>query len=241
MKIYTYYEDINVPRQTEILELWKYSWEKYGFDAIVLSEIDAQKNVLYNKFIEKMREIHLNIINQPISNYGMSCYKRWLAYATQNEEKFYFSDYDIINNGFLPEQPIDKLHLMDECCPCFGSGRPSQIQVLCETMLDMSLENIDKLINKKITPCYHDQEFFVYNKSKLMETNWCYFSRERPKFCNFYEYNQDNSQSLVIHLAHSNMGLIRNKYPELFKGRSVDDLRIEFMSKILKSPLDNTR
>ena len=72
MKIYTYYEDINVPRQTEIIDLWKYSWEKYGFDAIVLSEIDAQKNVFYNEFIEKMQEIHLNIINKPIIKYGMS-------------------------------------------------------------------------------------------------------------------------------------------------------------------------
>ncbi len=233
MKIYTYYEDINVPRQKEILELWKYSWEKNGFDPIVLSEIDAQKNIFYNEFIEKMQEIHLSIINNPISKYGMSCYKRWLAYATQNEEKFYFSDYDIINNGFLPEQPIDKLHLMDECCPCFGSGRPSEMQILCEAMISMSLENIDNLINKKITPCYHDQEFFVHNKSKLMETNWCYFSRERPKFCSFYEYNQDNSKSLVIHLAHHNMKLIKDKYPDLFRDKQVDELRIAFAKHLL--------
>lgn len=234
MKIYTYYEDIKAYRQVEILELWKYSWEKYGFDPIVLSEIDAQKNVFYNEFIDKMQEIHLRIINKPISNYGMSCYKRWLAYATQNEERFYFSDYDIINNGFMPEKPINQLHLMDECCPCFGSGSPSEIQILCQTMINMSLENINELIDKKITPCYHDQEFFVYNKSKLLKDNLCYFSRERPKFCAFYEYNQDNSKSLVIHLAHNNMGLIRDKYPELFKNRTADDLRILFMKEILE-------
>lgn len=234
MKIYTYYEDIDVPRQKEILELWKYSWQKYGFDPIVLSEIDAQRNVFYNEFIEKMQAIHLSIINNPISKYGMSCYKRWLAYATQNEERFYFSDYDVINNGFLPKEPIKKLHLMDGCCPCFGSGSPSEMQILCQTMIDMSLERMDELINIKIHPWYHDQEFFVYNKSKLMETNWCSISRNRPELCEYYQYNKDNSKLLTIHLAHNNILFIKNEHPELFTNKTIDELRILFIKDLLR-------
>ena len=43
MKIYTYYEEINFPQQKEMLELWRESWSKMGFETIVLGEEDAKK------------------------------------------------------------------------------------------------------------------------------------------------------------------------------------------------------
>lgn len=43
MKIYTYFEDINHSGQEKLLELWKESWQRQGFEAIVLGEKDAKK------------------------------------------------------------------------------------------------------------------------------------------------------------------------------------------------------
>ncbi|NCV54231.1 MAG: hypothetical protein EBW59_05550, partial [Betaproteobacteria bacterium] len=48
----------------------------------------------------EMRRIYNEITGKQINAYGMSCWFRWLAYATQADEKFYVSDYDAININF---------------------------------------------------------------------------------------------------------------------------------------------
>ena len=101
MKIYTYYEEINFPQQKEMLELWRESWSKMGFETIVLGEEDAKKSPDYDLFVRKMQFIFNEITGQELSSYGLSCFVRWLAYSTveNKQEKFLVSDYDVINSG----------------------------------------------------------------------------------------------------------------------------------------------
>jgi len=161
MKIYTYYQDISHSSQNELIDLWKLSWSRQGYEPIVLNLNDAKKHSYFETLNSEMRRIFREITNKEIEEYGMSCWFRWLAYATQSDEKFYVSDYDAINANFSITEPEDKLHLMDSDCPFLASGTPIQFENLCKAFVEVSNERIDIL--KQQANHYHDQEFFIYN------------------------------------------------------------------------------
>ena len=162
MKAYTYYEDVKFKDQDELIDLWKRSWERQGFEIIILDRSHAESHPYYEKFVKSLREIHLDIMNKPLDPYGLSCYLRWLAYATQPEEAFYVSDYDVININFKPIKPDDKLHFLDCDCPCIASGTPKQFEALCHMFVDLSKSRMNDL---KGVPemVYHDQNFLNLN------------------------------------------------------------------------------
>ena len=101
MKIYTYYQNINHSSQKELIDLWKISWSRHGYEPIVLNLEDAKKHSYFETLNSEMRRIFNEITGRTIIDYGMSCWLRWLAYAIQEDEKFYVSDYDAININFL--------------------------------------------------------------------------------------------------------------------------------------------
>ena len=197
MKIYTYYQNINHSSQNELIDLWKISWSNHGYEPIVLNLEDAKKHSYYETLNSEMRRIFKEITNKEIAEYGMSCWFRWLAYATQVEEKFYVSDYDAINVNFPITEPNDKLHLMDADCPCFASGTPTQFENLCKAFVDVSNERIDIL--KQQTDHYHDQEFFVYNSAELKNHHNIVMTRERDKLLS--PYIKDHLTP-IIHFSH---------------------------------------
>jgi len=162
MKIYTYYQNLNDhSQQDELIDLWKISWSCQGYEPIVLNLEDAKKHPYFDTLNTEMRRIFKQITGRVISDYGMSCWFRWLAYATQKEENFYVSDYDAINVNFPIKEPSEKLHLMDNGCPFLASGTPTQFENLCKAFVKISNERIQIL--KQQTNHYHDQEFFQYN------------------------------------------------------------------------------
>ena len=59
MKIYTYYEDINFNKQNELLELWKLSWSRHGYEPIVLNLEDAKKHSYFETLDTEIRSIIL--------------------------------------------------------------------------------------------------------------------------------------------------------------------------------------
>ena len=164
MKIYTYYENINFKNQDELVSLWEKSWKTHNFEPVVLTEKDAEKSDFYEEFVSKITELHQDISEKPLSKYGLSCWLRWLAYSTQPEEKFFVSDYDVINHNFDKKEPSDVLHLMDDCCPCFASGTPSQFLNLCKKFIDVTEQNKQTFIDiykQRNFVHFHDQTFFV--------------------------------------------------------------------------------
>ena len=44
MKIYTYYQNINHSKQSELIDLWKISWSRHGYEPIVLTLDNAKKH-----------------------------------------------------------------------------------------------------------------------------------------------------------------------------------------------------
>jgi FkbM family methyltransferase len=184
MKVYTYYEDINFKSQDALLGLWKNSWEKHGYEAIVLDRKDAEKSSFYEEYVSKLELIHQDITNKPINKYGLSCWLRWLAYSTQSEEKFYVCDYDVINHHFDVTKPDDFLCLLDGDCPCIASGTPSQFYELCLKFINKTKEYKQQFIQayKEFNFIqYHDQEFFRISE-KIKQMDYIKYSRERKDF-----------------------------------------------------------
>lgn len=251
MKIYTYYEDINFNKQNELIDLWKISWSRQGYEPIVLNLEDAKKHSYFETLNTEMRRIFREITNKEISDYGMSCWFRWLAYATQAEKKFYVSDYDAINVNFPVTEPSNELHLMDEACPFLASGTPAQFEALCKAFVEVSSERIETL--KRQANHYHDQEFFQYNfmprkndfAEDLRNVHGILMTRNRNEIGGFYDpvsktvfsgsrFGEVNIQDYkVVHIAHFNVKTILDKYPELMQKHSKDSLRIEMIKDIL--------
>ncbi len=250
MKIYTYYQNINHSSQNELIDLWKISWLRHGYQPIVLNLEDAKKHPYFATLNSEMRRIFNEITSKQITEYGMSCWFRWLAYATQAEEKFYVSDYDAINLNFPITEPGDKLHLMDADCPFLASGTRKQFENLCKAFVNVSNERIEIL--KQQADHYHDQEFFTYNfvpkyNDSYMQLRNQYnilMTRNRYEFGGYIDPVKnkilagpsisyiENEKYGVLHVSHENIGILQEKYSQ-YKQCGASQLRIDVVKILL--------
>lgn len=238
MKIYTYYQNINHDKQPELIDLWKISWSNHGYKPIVLNLQDVKRHPYFDTLNSEMRKIYKEITNAEISEYGMSCWFRWLAYATQPDEKFYVSDYDAINVNFPITEPSDKLHLMDGACPFLASGTPKQFENLCKAFVEVSNQRVNIL--KQQANHYHDQEFFIYNfinkhndSAKELRNKYnVLMTRNRTKFGG----SDINVNSLVYHVSHrmTEVTLNTNESYKSFKKQYKQRSRAMIIRDLLK-------
>jgi len=255
MKIYTYYQKIEAGRfkpdnQSELIDLWKISWSRQGYEPIVLNLQDAKNHTYFKTLNTEMRRIFKEITGKAISDYGMSCWFRWLAYATQREEKFYVSDYDAININFPTKEPEDQLHLMDFACPFLASGTPRQFEQLCKLFIEISDQRIKIL--KEQASHYHDQEFFQYNfmpqyndsAIDLRNEHGFLMTRNRHELgggmdplenkilADPYTGYIPNENRKVFHVSHANIRILQKKYTQ-YKNQDSSKLRIDLVKKLL--------
>ena len=250
MKIYTYYQNINHDSQNELIDLWKISWSRQGYEPIVLNLKDAKRHSYFETLNTEMRRIFKEITNNEIADYGMSCWFRWLAYATQTDEKFYVSDYDAINIKFPITEPNDQLHLMDGDCPFLASGTPKQFENLCKAFVELSNQRIDIL--KQQTDHYHDQEFFQYNfmpqnnefAEDLRNQHDILMTRNRHELGGCIDPMEnkilagpnigyiENEKYGVVHVSHSNIRILQETYVQ-YKKQNASQLRINLIKNLL--------
>jgi len=250
MKIYTYYQNINHPYQNELIDLWKISWSRQGYEPIVLNLQDAKRHPYFDTLNSEMRRVCKEITNKGTTDYGMSCWFRWLAYATQADEKFYVSDYDAINLNFPITEPNDKLHLMDFDCPFFASGTPKQFENLCKAFVEVSNQRIDIL--KSQANHYHDQEFFQYNfvprfndpAEDLRNEHDILMTRNRHEIGGFVDPVEnkilagpnigyiENQKYGVVHISHHTIETLQEKYAQ-YKKQNASQLRINLIKNLL--------
>lgn len=246
MKIYTYYEDINFTGQAGLINFWEKSWQDNGFEPIVLNKSHAVKHPYFKTLDTEMRKLFNIITGKTIGDYGMSCWYRWLAYATQPDEKVYVSDYDAINANFPVQEPDDKLHLMDSACPFFASGTPSQFEHLCKQFVELTTDRLDVL--KKQADHFHDQEFFVYNFSECFNKQF----QQSLDRCNVkMTRNRDPKNGIgggynpvtntppketykIFHVAHKPTADVKRAHPAWFKDMEFDKLRVLIAKNILE-------
>lgn len=252
MKIYTYYQKTNHDKQPELIDLWKISWSRQGYEPIVLGLEDAKRHPYFETLNTEMRRIFKEITNKEIGEYGMSCWFRWLSYATQEDEKFYVSDYDAINVNFPITEPKNKLHLMDNDCPFLASGTPKQFENLCKAFMEVSIERIEIL--KEQANHYHDQDFFHFNFMPHLNNyaadlrNQCniLMTRNRLEFGGGIDNVQDkilagphigyieNEKYKVVHVSHRNCVQQFELYPHLKKSYTHESLRIAMIKGLLE-------
>ena len=241
MKIYTYYQDINFVSvhgdQQELIDLWKISWSRQGYEPIVLNLEDAKKHSFFETLNSEMRRIFKEITNKEIDDYGMNCWFRWLAYATQKDEKFYVSDYDAINVNFPITEASNQLHFMGGACPFLASGTPKQFENLCNKFIEVTKERMEIL--KQQANHYHDQEFLLYNFCP----NWndsCYqlrnqhdilMTRDESKFGGI----DINTDSLVYHVSHHlTQVTLETEYYKSYKTKYKQRARAMLIRDLLK-------
>lgn len=250
MKIYTYYQDINFSAQQELIDLWKISWSRQGYEPIVLNLEDAKKHPYFETLNSEMRRIFKEITSKEINNYGMSCWFRWLAYATQEEKNFYVSDYDAINVNFQLKDPSSKLHFMDQCVPFLASGKPSQFETLCRAFVEVSNERVEIL--KEQANHYHDQEFLKYNFTpkynnlykQLINKYNILMTRDRFTLGGYIDPVEDKilagptigyiskKKYKVVHVSHHNVSIMQQKYRE-HKNLNHSNIRIDLIKNLL--------
>jgi len=235
MKIYTYYQEIAHEKQHELIDLWKTSWSRQGYEPIILNLEDAKKHPYFEAFNLEIRRISKEIIGKDINNYGMSCWFRWLAYATVNDsnEKFYVSDYDAININFPITEPNDKLNLLCGNCPFIASGTSKQFENLCKAFITVSNERLGELKAKAHKmKWYHDQEFFFYNDAICRSKKYdILITRDTTKFsC------RRDIIPLVYHASHSSVSRLL-KHNLNYDKTDPALARIQIIKDILKLPL----
>jgi len=89
----------------ELIDIWKKSWQKHGWNTILLDESHAKNNPLFDELDLNSSEANFyRTIHPSMWKYHRSCYCRLLAYCQYVRENgvVLYADYDVINYGFSP-------------------------------------------------------------------------------------------------------------------------------------------
>lgn len=89
----------------ELIDIWKKSWQKHGWNTILLDESHAKNNPLFGELdLDNPDANFYKTINPEMWTYHRSCYCRLLAYCQYVRENgaTLYADYDVINYGFSP-------------------------------------------------------------------------------------------------------------------------------------------
>ena len=233
MKIYTYHEELKFKNQHELLCLWKRSWQAHGFSPIVLCKTHCESHPYYHFFISELQKFSIEITQAPLNTYGLACWSRWLAYATQPDENFYVSDYDVINHNFNPLPLSNGLHLMDHACPCIASGSSQSFEKLCETIIHTISKNTlfyKETYKELCLVHFHDQDFFQITEK--LDPNLIKMTRDRRTFLSTPIMTEFWRKPLV----HYGSDLC-SKYLQQFSKKLTPTTRVELITDSLRKTL----
>lgn len=131
--VFTYYEDLNRPEESKLIELWCDSWAEHGWKPIVLSEKDISHHQRWKGFLRRVSAFPS--VNPP--GYDLACYKRWAAMVTRGGG--IMTDYDVMNYGFTPAKAeelksADALTFFEERVPSVVCGEKRHYDFACSYM-----------------------------------------------------------------------------------------------------------
>jgi hypothetical protein len=118
MKVFTYYMPTPVwpeRNQLDLIDIWKRSWIKRGWEPVVLTEDDAKTHPKFSYYKEKIWALPTEYGH----DYEGACFMRWLAVAQAGGGMM--TDYDVINYEFLPSDlpPLDKMFIVADNPPAW--------------------------------------------------------------------------------------------------------------------------
>lgn len=101
--VYTYYSSVpglySETSQRALIDVWARSWEKAGWQPVVLQE----KHFKHSPKYQMLKEKFLQHPTEYGDDYTLACYMRWAAAAHYGGGML--TDYDVINYGFEPRNP----------------------------------------------------------------------------------------------------------------------------------------
>lgn len=161
--VFTYYEPVaGLPSADGLITLWRESWQKQGWEPIVLDESNAAQHPSYETFLKAVSR--LPTINKP--RYELACYLRHLAMA--QGEGGLLVDYDVINRFFAPDMADGILNgrplviLEPTRVPCAVLGTQQGFEDLCDLIYDYELKPTDKAGNDA-----HISDMEIFRQTKL--------------------------------------------------------------------------
>jgi hypothetical protein len=105
LKIYGYYESLQTRPQSEEFaraNYWKQSWEKHGWDPVILNNSHAKGSPLYQKLVAKLLLVSKKLSAADQNNFQsiLVRFTRWCALHAAHGG--WMSHYDVLNCGFTP-------------------------------------------------------------------------------------------------------------------------------------------
>jgi hypothetical protein len=105
-RIYAYYTSIQTEDQGEefaCANWWKTSWEKQGWETVMLNNSHARGCPLYNKMQQKIMNLGLAMLPELATSFNKisARFARWCALHAAGGG--WMSDYDVFNRSFTPE------------------------------------------------------------------------------------------------------------------------------------------
>jgi hypothetical protein len=174
MNVYTYYMPVlhlwSEESQRRLIEVWRRSWAKQGWNPIVLSEGDAAQHPRYAEFKKKFWELPTEYGH----DYEGACFMRWVA--TANCGGGMMTDYDVINYNFAPREPKpDKMVIFSEPDTALFMGAihapKALFEQMCQNFLDWQPDQRDWNAHANLFHCsdltYLQQVMLFKNRPAL--------------------------------------------------------------------------
>jgi hypothetical protein len=101
VKVYTYFSEVRMLHDPDLLELWKSSWARHGWEPVILQEADAVR--ADPAMVDRLRRSPLlksHPANPP--EYVLACLLGYVPMTTILEPALK-TDIDVICNGYRPE------------------------------------------------------------------------------------------------------------------------------------------
>jgi hypothetical protein len=146
MRIFAFYtnaDGINTYDEFRLIQLWRESWTRAGFEPEVLCEWHARRHPYFEEYNAAVSK--LPTVNNPI--YEIACYWRWLAVCAVSQETDHvvMTDYDCHAYGStFPLEAPDKLNCYQKCIPSVVSGRPHHFLEQARRFAAYKLRDTDK-------------------------------------------------------------------------------------------------
>lgn len=199
MRVYTFFSalpGIDTERELALLSKWAESWERKGWEPVILSDLDAFKaNPMTSGAIRSSAELARGPLPK---GYSAACHLRWVAHRAHGGLHV---DYDVMNRNFPPAamKGILLLNREDRPIMLFGSACPCAVWASaahCDAMLALTARQMlapDRSTGELASVC-HDQAVFAKTPHV--------FTMLAPPVCQNYGTPGWES-SLLVHFANA--------------------------------------
>lgn len=140
--IYTYFEpvdDIDESEQFSLIDLWKFSWRKAGWNPVVIRPTGF---VFDRPELDNLCTCLGELPSVNPRGYDQACFYRWVQMSIHGG---WMCDYDVMNNGFEPEPTPERLTVYQthNACPSLVAGPGSEFLRMAQLFAKRGSEFIE--------------------------------------------------------------------------------------------------